>query len=156
MQQMRSCTVEKTFTMLKPGVLQRRLVGEIISRIERKGLKIVALKMMQIPRDQCETHYTEHRQRPFFESLVSYMISGPVVAMVVEGEGAISYLRQLCGATNPASATPGTIRGDYALVTQNNIIHASDGPQSAAREIELFFDPSEIIEYQDGNQSWLG
>lgn len=148
--------MEQTFAMLKPGVLQRRIVGEVLSRIERKGLKIIALKMMRIPRQQCETHYAEHRDKPFFSSLVSYMTSGPVVAMVIEGESAIAYVRQLCGATNPANAVPGTIRGDFGLVTQNNIIHASDGQESAAREIALFFDPSEVLDYEDGNQSWLG
>ncbi|TVQ95880.1 MAG: nucleoside-diphosphate kinase [Spirochaetaceae bacterium] len=148
--------MEQTFAMLKPGVLQRRIVGEVLSRIERKGLKIIALKMMRIPQQQCETHYTEHRDKPFFSSLVSYMTSGPVVAMVIEGENAIAYVRQLCGATNPANAAPGTIRGDFGLVTQNNIIHASDSPESAAREIALFFDPSEVLKYEDGNQSWLG
>ena len=148
--------MERSFCMLKPGVLQRRLVGEVLSRIERKGLQICALKMMQIPRAQCEQHYAEHKERPFFSSLVEYMTSAPVVAMVVEGQDAIRYLRTLCGATNPAEAAPGTIRGDLALVTQNNIIHASDSPESARREIELFFSAAEIHEYQDGNQSWLG
>lgn len=148
--------MEQTFAMLKPGVLQRRIVGEVLSRIERKGLKIIALKMMRIPQQQCETHYAEHRDKPFFSSLVSYMTSGPVVAMVIEGENAIAYVRQLCGATNPANAAPGTIRGDFGLVTQNNIIHASDSPESAAREIALFFDSSEVLTYEDGNQSWLG
>ncbi|TVQ38771.1 MAG: nucleoside-diphosphate kinase [Spirochaetaceae bacterium] len=148
--------MERTFCMLKPGILQRRIVGRIVSRIEHKGLKICAMKMMRIPRAQCERHYSEHKERPFFKSLVDYMTSGPVVAMVVEGQDAIRYLRQLCGATNPAEAAPGTIRGDFALVTQNNIIHASDGPESARREIELFFTADEILEYEDGNRSWLG
>ena len=148
--------MEKTFAMLKPGVLQRRIAGEVISRIERKGLKITALKMMRIPQALCETHYAEHRDKPIFSSLVSYMTSGPVVAMVIEGENAIAYVRRLCGATNPADAAPGTIRGDYGLVTQHNIIHASDGRESAAREIALFFEPNEIPEYEDGNQSRLG
>lgn len=146
---------EQTFCMLKPGVLQRRIVGEIIERIERKGLKLKGLKMMQIPRDLCETHYEEHRERSFFESLVSYMTSAPVVAMVVEGENAIAYMRMLAGPTKPEEAQPGTIRGDYALITQNNIIHAADSPESAARELDLFFDKSEIFDYTDGNEAWI-
>ncbi|MFO8064765.1 MAG: nucleoside-diphosphate kinase [Spirochaetota bacterium] len=146
---------QKTFCMLKPGVLQRRLVGEIISRIERKGLKIHAMKMMQIPRELCETHYEEHRGKDFYESLVSYMTSAPVVAMVVGGEDAIPYLRTLSGKTKPAEAAPGTIRGDYALITQNNIIHAADSPESATREIGLFFEETEILDYEDGNEQWI-
>jgi nucleoside-diphosphate kinase len=146
---------QKTFCMLKPGVLQRRIVGEVISRIERKGLKIQAMKMMQIPRDLCEEHYAEHRGKSFYDSLVSYMTSAPVVAMVVGGEEAIPYLRALAGKTNPAEAAPGTIRGDYALITQNNIIHAADSPESAAREIGLFFEDAEILDYEDGNEHWI-
>lgn len=148
--------MERTFCMLKPGVLQRRIVGEVLSRIERKGLKVCAMKMMQIPRALCEQHYAEHKERPFFPSLVEYMISGPVIAMVIEGNDAISGLRALCGPTNPAEAPPGTIRGDYGVVTQKNIIHASDSPAGAAREIDLFFDAAEITPYQDGNQNWIG
>lgn len=148
--------MERTFCMLKPGVLQRRIVGEVLSRIERKGLKVCAIKMMQIPRALCEQHYAEHKDRPFFPSLVEYMISGPVIAMVIEGNDAISGLRALCGPTNPAEAPPGTIRGDYGVVTQKNIIHASDSPAGAAREIDLFFDAAEITPYQDGNQNWIG
>lgn len=146
---------QKTFCMLKPGVLQRRIVGEVISRIERKGLKIQAMKMMQIPRDLCEEHYAEHRGKSFYESLVNYMTSGPVVAMVVGGEEAIPFLRTISGKTNPAEATPGTIRGDFALITQNNIIHAADSPESAEREIGLFFEEAEILDFEDGNEQWI-
>lgn len=146
---------EQTFCMLKPGVLQRRIVGEVIERIERKGLQIKGLKMMQISQELCEKHYEEHRERSFFRSLVNYMTSGPVVAMVVEGENAIAYMRALAGATNPQNAAAGTIRGDYALVTQNNIIHAADSPESAGRELELFFEKPEIFEYNDGNHDWI-
>ncbi|MFP4205212.1 MAG: nucleoside-diphosphate kinase [Spirochaetaceae bacterium] len=146
---------QKTFCMLKPGVLQRRIAGEIISRIERKGLVIEAMKMMRIPRELCEEHYAEHRGKSFFESLVSYMTSAPVVAMVVGGEQAIPYMRALSGATNPAEAAAGTIRGDYALVTQNNIIHAADSPESAEREIGLFFTKEEIYDYDDPNAGWI-
>ena len=146
--------VEKTFAMLKPGVLQRRIVGEVLSRIERKGLKLIALKMMSIPRALCEQHYAEHKDRPFFNDLVSYVTSGPVVAMVITGENAIAILRMLCGATRVNEAVPGTIRGDLGLDTQKNVIHASDSAESAAREIALFFESSEIQSYEDGNEAW--
>lgn len=147
--------VERTFTMLKPGVLPRRIVGEIIARIERKGLVILAIKTIRIGRELAETHYAEHKGKPFFEGLVDYITSGPVVAMVVGGDCAISTLRRLCGSTKAEDAVPGTIRGDYALHTTLNIIHASDSPESAARETGLFFKPGEILEWEDGNRGWI-
>lgn len=147
--------IEKTFSMLKPGVVQRRLAGEIIARIERKGLKIVALKMTTISRGLAETHYAEHREKPFFGELVSFITSGPVVAMVIEGEDAIARVRSLCGATKVDAALPGTIRGDYAMHTGLNIIHASDSPESAGREIGLFFDKAEIQEWKDPADAWI-
>ena len=130
--------------MLKPGILERRIVGEAIGRIERKGLAIVAMKLMMISQNMCEAHYSEHREKPFFDSLVKYMTSGPVVAMAIHGESAIDMMRLLCGATRVEEALPGTIRGDLALSTQNNVVHASDSPASAERELALFFDPSEL------------
>jgi len=147
--------VEMTFSMLKPGVLQRRLAGEIIARIERKGLKIVALKIMAISRELAETHYAEHKGKGFYERLVSLMSSGPSVAMVIEGEDAIARLRALCGATKVEEALPGTIRGDCAMHTPLNIIHASDSPASAAREIGLFFKEAELCPWKDGNDGWI-
>jgi nucleoside-diphosphate kinase len=147
--------IEKTFSMLKPGVVQRRLAGEIIARIEDKGLKIVALKMMTIPRSLAETHYAEHREKSFFGELVSFITSGPVVAMVIEGEDAIARVRSLCGATKVEAALPGTIRGDYAMHTPINIIHASDSPESATREIGLFFKPDEIQDWKDPLDAWI-
>ena len=147
--------VERTFAMLKPGVLHRRIVGDVITRIEQKGLSLVALKMMQIPTELAQTHYAEHQGKPFYESLVGYMTSGPVVAMVIEGESAISLLRAVCGATKPADALPGTIRGDYCTVTQMNVIHASDSKESADREIGLFFTDDEIHPWEDGNARWI-
>lgn len=147
--------IERTFSMLKPGVVQRRLAGEIIARIEAKGLKIVALRMRMISRKLAETHYAEHRGKPFFEELVSFVTSGPVVAMVVEGDGAIACLRRLCGATKAEEAQPGTIRGDYAMHTGLNIIHASDSAESARREIGLFFDESEICAWAECNDAWI-
>ena len=147
--------LERTFAMLKPGVLSRRSAGEIISRIERKGFDIVALKLLRIPRALAERHYAEHQDKPFFGELVDYIISGPVVALVLEGEDAVAILRRLCGSTKPLEAAPGTIRGDYAMHTNLNIIHASDSPQSAAREIDLFFRPNEILDWKDGNDVWI-
>lgn len=147
--------VERTFTMLKPGVLARRIAGEIVSRIERKGFDIIAAKLVRIPRVLAEKHYAEHRDKAFFGELVDYITSGPVLAMVLEGDDAITLLRKLCGSTRAEDAAPGTIRGDYAMHTGLNIIHASDSPASAEREIALFFKPEEIMDWQDGNDSWI-
>ncbi|MDX9957289.1 MAG: nucleoside-diphosphate kinase [Clostridia bacterium] len=146
---------ELSFAMLKPGIVQRRLVGEILARIEKKGLDIVALKLMKIDRKLAETHYIEHVGKDFYEPLVNYIISGPVVAMVVRGDDAVSLLRKLCGATKVEDALPGTIRGDYADHTRKNVIHASDGAESAKREIGLFFSPAELISWKDGNDEWI-
>lgn len=146
---------QKTFAMLKPGALQRRIVGELISRIERKGLKIVGMKLMNVPEELCREHYAEHKGKPFYDDLVSYVTSSPVVAMVVAGEDAIPMLRILCGATKVDQAVPGTIRGDFAAATTKNIIHASDSPESAEREINLWFDEAEIAEYEDPNKEWF-
>lgn len=147
--------IERTFTMLKPGVVSRRVAGEIISRIERKGFKIVGMKLMMIPRSLAETHYGEHKGKGFYEGLIDYVTSGPVLAMVLEADSAISMLRRLCGATKAEEALPGTIRGDYALHTGLNVIHASDSPESASREIGLFFRPEELVEWKDGNDAWI-
>lgn len=147
--------LERTFTMLKPGILSRRIAGEIISRIERKGFDIVAAKLLRISRNLAETHYVEHRGKPFFGGLVDYITSGPVLAMVLEGDGAVRMLRTMCGSTKAEEASPGTIRGDYAMHTGLNIIHASDSVESAKREIELFFRSDEIVDWQDGNDGWI-
>ncbi|SLM11466.1 Nucleoside diphosphate kinase [uncultured spirochete] len=147
--------IERTFAMLKPGVLSRRIAGEIISRIERKGFDIIGLKIMRITRELAEKHYAEHIGKPFFNELVAYITSSPVVAMVLEGDQAIKILRMMCGSTKPEEANPGTIRGDYAMHTNINIIHASDSPEAAAREISLFFKPEELMDWSDGNQHWI-
>ena len=147
--------IERTFTMLKPGILSRRIAGEIISRIERKGLDIVGMKLMRIPRTLAEEHYAEHKAKAFFGELVDYICSGPVIAMVLEGDNAIALLRKLCGSTKPEEAAPGTIRGDFAMHTNLNIIHASDSSESARREINLFFKPEELIGWKDGNNGWI-
>jgi len=144
-----------SFAMLKPGVIQRRLVGEIISRIEKKGLDIHAFKMMNITREMAETHYREHKDQEFFPGLVEYITSGPVVAMIIGGDEAVNVLRKLCGATKVEEALPGTIRGDYADHTRKNIIHASDSTSSADRELKLYFRPEELVEWLDGNDQWI-
>lgn len=138
---------ERSFVMLKPDAVLRRLMGTVLTRFEERGLKIVAAKMMEISEDLAKEHYKEHREKPFFNDLVSYVTSAPVLAMVIEGDECISLIRKMVGATNPKEADTGTIRGDYALDTGRNIIHASDSPLSAKREIELFFKDSEICRY---------
>ncbi|MCD6123157.1 MAG: nucleoside-diphosphate kinase [Spirochaetales bacterium] len=147
--------MEKSFVMLKPGVLQRRLVGDVIKRFERCCLKIVAVKLMQISKELAEKHYAEHRGKDFYPSLIEYITSGPVVVMILQGTHAVKVIRKIAGATNPLEALPGTIRGDFALITQKNVIHASDSPESAAREISLFFKEEEIFDYELPNAKWV-
>ncbi len=132
-------STERTFAMIKPDGVKRGLVGDIVGRLERKGFTIVAMKHMTIDRDLAERHYGEHKGRAFFDGLVGFITSGPVVAMVVEGEGVIAAWRTMMGATNPAEADPGTIRGDLATTIDENVVHGSDAPDTATREIGLFF-----------------
>ena len=146
---------EKTFVMIKPDGVQRGLVGEIIRRFERKGIKIVALKMLSVSRELAEKHYGVHRGKPFFEPTVSYITSSPVVAMVLEGYNVIETVRKMTGATNPMNADIGTIRGDYGVFIGRNIVHASDGPDTAEFEINLWFTPNEISEYVRIDEKWL-
>jgi len=136
---------ERTYIMVKPDGVRRGLTAEVIGRIERKGFRIAALKKMVIPQSLAQTHYGEHQGKPFFDGLVKFITSGPVVAMVVEGPGSIAEMRRLMGATRPWEAAPGTIRADFATTVDENIIHGSDSPESAEREIGLFFKPEEII-----------
>ncbi len=131
--------MERTLILVKPDAFARGLSGEVIARFERKGLRIVALKHMQVERSLAEQHYAEHSEKPFFGDLVDFITGGPLVAMVLEGYSAISAARQVIGSTNPLEASPGSIRGDYALEVQTNLVHGSDGPESSAREIGLFF-----------------
>lgn len=147
--------MERTYVMVKPDGVQRNLVGEIISRFERKGFKIVALKMLQLDRAMAETHYAEHIGKPFFEALASYITSGPVVAMVLEGKDVVATGRAMNGATNPANAGPGTIRGDYAIEVGRNVIHGSDSVESASREIAIYFSEKELCEYKKVVDSWI-
>jgi nucleoside-diphosphate kinase len=131
--------MEQTLVLVKGDGVRRRLIGEIIRRIESKSLNIRTLQLMDVSRELAEEHYAEHREKPFFEELVEFITTTPVVAMRVEGEGAIQVMRRLMGATNPAEAAPGTIRGDLALSLPNNLVHGSDSPESAQRELKLFF-----------------
>ncbi|WP_031516498.1 nucleoside-diphosphate kinase [Desulfofalx alkaliphila] len=147
--------MERTFLMIKPDGVQRALAGEIISRFEKKGYKLVGLKLMQISRELAESHYGEHKGKPFFEPLVQYITSAPVVAMVWEGKEIISTAREMMGATNPLKAAPGTIRGSYGVDVGRNIIHGSDSPESAKREIALFFKPEELLDYDRALEPWI-
>jgi nucleoside-diphosphate kinase len=147
--------IERTLVFLKPGVLQRRIAGEVISRFERKGLKLTALKMLRMDRAAAEIHYAEHKGRDFYDKLVEYTVSAPVVAMVLEGEDAAALVRALVGPTSVLEAPPGTIRGDYAARTRLNIVHASDSAASAEKEIPRFFSPAEICPWDDGNAGFF-
>ncbi|UOQ93582.1 nucleoside-diphosphate kinase [Halobacillus shinanisalinarum] len=147
--------MEKTFLMVKPDGVQRNLIGDITSRFEKKGYKLVGAKLMTIKQALAEEHYGEHSDKPFFGELVGFITSGPVFAMVWEGENVIATARQMMGATNPKDATTGTIRGDYGVTVGKNVIHGSDSSESAEREINLFFDESELIPYQKDNLTWV-
>lgn len=147
--------MERTYLMVKPDGVQRGICGEIVSRFEKKGLKLVAMKLMVIPKEVAENHYGEHKDKPFFPSLINYITSGPVLAMVWEGESAVSVCRNMMGKTNPKESAPGTIRGDFGMQTGMNIIHGSDSVESAEREISIFFRPEELVSYEKTIQSWI-
>jgi len=146
---------DRTFVLLKPDAVQRGLVGDIVQRFERRGLKLVGLKMVRVTRSLAETYYTEHKGKAFFEPLMSYITSGPVVALVLEGDGVVSIVRRMMGKTDAAEAEPGTIRGDLALTIGRNVIHGSDSPESAKREIPLFFRADELLGYSRIDESSL-
>jgi len=148
---------ERTFVMAKPDAVQRGLVGEIITRLEERGLKLVGAKFMQIDEELAHEHYAEHEDKPFFDGLVEFITSGPVMAMVWEGADATRQVRQMMGATDPAEAAPGTIRGDYGLDLGQNIIHGSDheDPGSNEREIDLFFEADELVDYERADATWV-
>ncbi|RWZ60266.1 nucleoside-diphosphate kinase [Halobacillus fulvus] len=147
--------MEKTFLMVKPDGVQRNLVGEIVSRFEKKGFKLAGAKLMNIPSSLAEQHYGEHKEKPFFGELVGFITSGPVFAMVWEGEEVITTARQMMGATKPSDASPGTIRGDFGVIVGKNVIHGSDSPESAQREINLFFNKEELVDYQKESLAWV-
>ncbi|MDY5060861.1 nucleoside-diphosphate kinase [Staphylococcus simulans] len=147
--------MERTFLMIKPDGVQRNIVGEIITRLEKKGLKLVGGKFMTVSKELAETHYGEHADKPFYEGLVSFITSAPVFAMVVEGENVVEVTRNMIGKTNPTEAAPGTIRGDLGLTVGRNVIHGSDSVESAKREISLWFEPNELSVYTANNEEWL-
>jgi nucleoside-diphosphate kinase len=146
---------ERTFVMVKPDAFQRGLVGEIVSRIEDRGLKLVGMKLITPTQEQGEEHYAEHEDEPFYDDLVEFITSGPAVPMVVEGENAISIVREMIGATDPSEASPGTIRGDYALDIGRNCVHAADAPDTAEREISIYFDEDELETYESVDKKWV-
>ncbi|MBD2357826.1 nucleoside-diphosphate kinase [Tolypothrix sp. FACHB-123] len=147
--------MERTFLAIKPDGVQRGLVSEIISRFEKKGFTLVGLKLLKPSRELAEQHYNVHRERPFFAGLVEFITSGPVVAMVWEGEGVIASARKLIGATNPLNAEPGTIRGDLGINIGRNIIHGSDAPETAQTEVALWFKDEELVNWQPTVTPWL-
>lgn len=147
--------MERTFLAVKPDGVQRGLVGNIISRFEAKGYQLVGLKMLKVSRELAEKHYGEHKEKPFFPGLVEFITSGPVVAMVWEGKGAISTARKIIGATNPLNADNGTIRGEFGVDVGRNIIHGSDAPETAQKEIALWFSPEELSGWQPTISPWI-
>ena len=148
--------MERTLVLLKPDAVQRGLIGPILARFEAKGLKVVALKMRQFPTALIQKHYEVHKDRPFYKSLVAFMTSGPAVALVLEGNNAIEVTRKLMGKTNSAEAEPGTIRGDLAVSRSNNLVHGSDTPENAKKELALFFpDAAEVCEWNSPQFPWV-
>jgi nucleoside-diphosphate kinase len=148
--------MQQTLILLKPDCVQRRLAGGVIARFEQKGLRLAALKLVQADRSLAEKHYAVHQGKPFYESLLGFLTSGPTVAMVWEGREAVAVCRNLMGVTDGAKAAPGTIRGDHALSVQNNLIHGSDSPENARAEIELWFSKAELVHYATPDASWVG
>jgi nucleoside-diphosphate kinase len=148
--------MQPTLILLKPDCVQRRLVGSLIQRFEQKGLRLAGLKLVHADRALAEKHYAVHAGKPFYEPLLVFLTSGPTVAMVWEGREAVAVCRNLMGLTDGAKAPPGTIRGDYALSVQNNLVHGSDSPENAAAEIALWFKPSELVKYSITDASWVG
>ncbi|WP_062046796.1 nucleoside-diphosphate kinase [Bacillus sp. JCM 19034] len=146
--------MERTYIMVKPDGVERSVIGEIMTRFEKKGFTLVAAKLLMITNEMAEEHYAEHKGKPFFERLVDFITSGPVFAMVFEGPNVIETARLMIGKTNPAEALPGTIRGDLAVQIPNNIIHGSDSVESAKREISIFFKDSELIDYKKSISKW--
>ena len=146
---------ERTLVLIKPDGVQRLLTGRIVARYEDRGLKIVGLKLVQVSRELAERHYAVHREKPFFGGLVDFITSGPLVAAVLEGPNAIAVVRAMNGATRPHEAEPGSIRGDFALETAQNLVHASDGAETAATEIDLWFRPGELLAYDREIDRWV-
>lgn len=147
--------MERTLVLIKPDGVQRGLIGPIVERLERRGLKLLGMKFMQMSRDLAGQHYGAHRERDFYADLVNYIVSGPIVAMVWEGKDAIQTVRTTMGATNPTNAAPGTIRGDFGVEIGRNLVHGSDGPESAVTEIALFFSEDELVAWDRATDAWI-
>jgi nucleoside-diphosphate kinase len=147
--------MQRTLILLKPDCVHRRLVGVLIQRFEQKGLRLVALKLVQAGRALAEKHYAVHKRRPFYESLLAFLTAGPTIAMVWEGREAVTVARTLMGPTDGTKAAPATIRGDFAISVQNNLVHGSDSPENAAIEIALWFRPEELIDYKPVDAAWV-
>ncbi len=147
--------MEHEFVMLKPDAVQRGLIGQLITRLERTGLKIVAMKFLKVSQDQAEKHYEVHKERPFYSGLVKYITSSPTVALVIEGENAVALTRKIVGATNPLDASPGTIRGDFGIQIGRNLIHASDSVENALAELKIYFDESELVNWKPVTNNWV-
>lgn len=147
--------MERSLVLIKPDAVQRALAGQIISRLERKGLKIIAMKMLHMGRDLAERHYAIHRGKPFFNDLVGFITSGPLIAIVFQGENAVQIIRQMMGETDPVKAAAGTIRGDFGIDIGHNLVHGSDSPENASKEIRLFFSAKEILEYRRDLDAWI-
>lgn len=148
-------SIERTLVLLKPDAIQRRLIGTLIGRLERKGLKLVGMKLIRVTEDMAAEHYAEHVDKPFYPELRDFVTSSPTLAMAWEGDQAVSVIRALMGATNPFKAGPGTIRGDFGLNFTKNLVHGSDSPESAERELNLFFKPQELLSYEVSDSAWL-
>ncbi len=147
--------IEKTFVMLKPSTVARAMIGKVVERIEDKGLKIVAMKLTSVTQEKAAKLYAIHKGKPFYTELVKFITSGPIVAMVIEGDEAIKVVRKLVGATNAKEAEPGTIRGDFALSNQKNAVHASDSAENAKCEMEIFFSEKEVLDYKRSDEEWV-
>ncbi len=147
--------LERTLILIKPDAVQRRLSGTILSRFENKGLKIVGLKLMQVTKELSAEHYAEHVEKPFYPLLEEFITSGPVIAIAAEGPEAISVVRSMMGSTNGRESAPGTIRGDFGVSRQMNLVHGSDGPEAAAREIPIYFKPEELVDYESSLSAWV-
>ena len=146
--------MERTFAAIKPDAVMRGLIGEVLVRFERKGLRIVGMKMINVTPDQAGRHYAVHKERPFYQSLVDFITSGPVVVLAIEGVGAISVVRKILGKTFGGEAEPGTVRGDFSNSRRNNLVHASDSPETARYELGVYFSDAEFVRYPDGGQAW--
>ena len=147
--------MERSLVLIKPDAVQRALAGQIISRLERKGLKIAAMKMLHMDRGLAERHYAVHKGKPFFDDLVGFITSGPLIAIVFQGENAVQVIRQMMGDTDPVKATAGTIRGDFGIDIGHNLVHGSDSPENASKEIDLFFSAKEILDYRRELDTWI-